>query len=150
MIKNAFGEYIDVETTHGIFLKDEYLDDLSERIGLYPSAVTFEMEYDFVYKYIEFDKATGEYSLSEKNYYPEFSGRKTTIVTAYDLRTFSSAPAAAPSTEGIAEYVQNDPSENLVAKIYDISRASGAGMDAVGYGMNFEVLRVTGTIYLDN
>ena len=23
-------------------------------------------------------------------------------------------------------------------------------MDAVGYGMNFEVLRVTGTIYLDN
>lgn len=146
LIKNEFGEYTDVEITSGIFLKDEYLEVLSEQAGFYPSEVTFEVQYDHLYKNLEFDKATGEYSLSKENYYPEFSGREINIITTMDWRY--SAPALEVGC--IREYVQNDPAEHLVAQIYDISWAGGSGVEATSYGMNFEVLRATGTIYLNN
>lgn len=159
--QNAFGEYTDVATGFGIFLKEEYLEKLSKNTILYPSEVYFEVQYNRLNKISSINKETGEYSFSEKNYFPEFSGLETAIMNASDFRlreadVDSSSGEAVPTPTEAAQsdgsrgkYVEDYMYNNFGAYMISGEEATSGSIYAKACYENPEVLRAIGTIYLN-
>lgn len=155
MGKNPFGEYTSVSTGFGLFLKDGYLEKLSRNSLEYPSNVSFEVQYLREYKVVTLDKDTGEFSFSEENYFSEFSELGTAVIQTWDYRTFEdeNVPAVtmAPAVTGEStqEYVENYMNSYFGAINISGDGASDGTLFAQALYQNPEVLRATGTIYLN-
>lgn len=157
--KNAFGEYVDVSTGFGIFLKDEYLERLSQNTALYPSSASFEVQYNCLYKIYSIDKDTGEYHFSEESYFPEVSGLRTTILDARDRRTLDSEEESSGMEIGpteaeavfwdgsVGEYAEDYMYNHFGAYLLEGRNPPDATLK--DYYETPEVLRATGTIYLN-
>lgn len=155
MRKNPFGEYTYVETGSGLFLKDTYLEKLSRNSLYYPSAVSFEVQYFTVYKVLTLDKDTGEFTFSEENYFSEFSELGTAVIQTHDCRTFEdeNIPVAtmAPTVNGEStwEYVEDYMASYFGAMLVSYGGLSDGTIFTEELYQNPEVLRATGTIYLN-
>lgn len=155
MGKNPFGEYTDVRTGFGLFLKDVYLGKLSRNSQQYPSNVSFEVQYLRGYKVVTLDKNTGEFSFSEENCFSEFTGLETAVIQTWDCRTFEdeNIPVAtmAPTVNGEStwEYVEDYMASYFGAMLVSYEGASDGTFFAQALYQSPDVLRSTGTIYLN-
>lgn len=155
MWKNPFGEYTAVSTGFGLFLKDGYLEKLSRNSLQYPSSVSFEVQYLREYKVVTLDKDTGEFNFSEENYFSEFSELGTAVIQTRDCRTFEdenvpvATMAPAVTGESTQEYVENYMNSYFGAINISGEGAGNGTFFAQALYQNPEVLRATGTIYLN-
>lgn len=155
MAQNPFGEYTEVWTGFGLFLKDTYLEKLSRNSQQYPSAVSFEVQCFKVYKVLTLDKDTGEFNFSEENYFSEFSELGTAVIQTRDCRTFEdenvpvATMAPAVTGESTQEYVENYMNSYFGAIMLAYEGVGIGAIFAQACYQTPEVLRATGTIYLN-
>lgn len=141
LVKNAFGECTQIELWYGIYLKEEYLTKFASNLFDFPSKVTFEVEYNRSFNKYTVDLETTEYTIG--NALPvDFGGKITEDINA----NWDGANRG-------RDYVDNPFSGNFVASVLvatlDDEEFYINGMRGISYSHDFNVLRATGTIYLN-
>ncbi|MGM9549340.1 MAG: hypothetical protein ACI3V5_05800 [Faecousia sp.] len=128
---DASGEFENRWIGYGIFLRDEYMDELIGDVD-----VSFGVQYDLVYYYVEGDIYSGDFDVTDEK-------------TDWDEKAGKKASASVCDYRGESDMKNSDFEDSIAADFtHDGIIYSNDGECVVGVCENFQVVKAQGTMKL--
>lgn len=139
LLTNAFGDYIGFNIMYGVFLKEEYFEIFNPN-----SNISFEIQTDYSYKTFTFDTETGVYTIGDPLDYDALVAEYGDYASYFGIESGTETEIITPAIQSDGTFFAVKYSAN-----YDVENPVEI-FDCIRVDENPQILRVTGTLYLNN